>query len=64
MLSQTAAGLHWHDYRKTARAGRKIGHVTVTAKNETGLRDRAGQLATRLGVSAELNLEAVYFPAT
>ena len=23
-------GLHWHDYGKTPRPGRKLGHVTVT----------------------------------
>ncbi len=53
------AGLHWHDYHKTARAGRKIGHVTVTADNEAELRARAAQLAGKLGVAAELNLKAV-----
>jgi len=52
-------GVHWHDYRKTARAGRKIGHVTVTAGSEAGLKARAAQLAAELGVAAELNLEAV-----
>jgi 5-(carboxyamino)imidazole ribonucleotide synthase len=51
--------VHWHDYHKTARDGRKIGHVTVTAPNEAGLRARAAQLASELGVAAELNLEAV-----
>jgi 5-(carboxyamino)imidazole ribonucleotide synthase len=56
---QSPPDVHWHDYRKTARAGRKIGHVTVTDKTETGLRAAAAQLAARLGVSAELNLEAV-----
>jgi len=53
------AGLHWHDYHKTARAGRKIGHVTVTADNDAELRARAAQLAGKLGVAAELNLEAI-----
>ncbi len=53
------AGLHWHDYHKTARAGRKIGHVTVTADNKAELRARAAQLAGKLGVAAELNLEAI-----
>ncbi|MCP4045762.1 MAG: 5-(carboxyamino)imidazole ribonucleotide synthase [Gammaproteobacteria bacterium] len=53
------AGLHWHDYHKTARAGRKIGHVTVTGDNEAELRARAAQLAGKLGVAAELNLEAI-----
>jgi len=52
-------GLHWHDYHKTARAGRKIGHVTVTAESEAGLRARAAQLAGELGMAAELNLETL-----
>jgi len=55
----TRAAEHWHDYHKTARAGRKIGHVTVTAESQAGLRARAAQLASELGVAAELNLEAV-----
>lgn len=55
----TLAAVHWHDYHKTARCGRKIGHVTVTAKSEAGLRARAAQLAGELGVVAELNLETI-----
>jgi len=53
------AGLNWHDYHKTRRAGRKIGHVTVTADNEAELEASAAQLARELGVAAELNLKAV-----
>jgi 5-(carboxyamino)imidazole ribonucleotide synthase len=30
-------GLHVHDYRKTARAGRKVGHVTLCAPDEAHL---------------------------
>ena len=52
-------GLHWHDYHKTPRDGRKIGHVTVTADGETELKARATQLAGQLGVSTELDFEAV-----
>jgi 5-(carboxyamino)imidazole ribonucleotide synthase len=51
--------MHWHDYRKTPREGRKIGHVTVTAKSEVALRARASQLAAELGVAAELGLETI-----
>ena len=54
------AGVHWHDYHKTPRVGRKIGHVTVTAESETGLKARATQLAANLGVVAELDLESVF----
>lgn len=52
-------GVHWHDYHKTPRAGRKIGHVTVTAESETGLKARAAQLAAELGLVAEMNLEVL-----
>ena len=52
-------GLHWHDYHKTPRDGRKIGHVTLTAESEAQLMARASELAARLGVAAELDLEAV-----
>lgn len=52
-------GVHWHDYHKTPREGRKIGHVTVTAESDTGLKARAAQLASELGVAAELNFETI-----
>jgi 5-(carboxyamino)imidazole ribonucleotide synthase len=25
-------GLHWHDYGKSARPGRKLGHITLVEK--------------------------------
>jgi len=50
---------HWHDYHKTARTGRKIGHVTVAAESDVGLRAKAAQLAGDLGVAAEINLETL-----
>ena len=53
------ASVHWHDYHKAARAGRKIGHVTVTANTPSGLHAKSAQLAAELGVAAELNLSAV-----
>jgi len=51
--------LYWHDYHKTARTGRKIGHVTVIAESVAGLRARAAQLASGLGTAAEINLETL-----
>jgi 5-(carboxyamino)imidazole ribonucleotide synthase len=57
--AETSAAVHWHDYRKTPRDGRKIGHVTVTATSEAGLHAGAAALAAELGVSAEMNLESV-----
>ena len=56
---QSIPGIHWNDYQKTPRDGRKIGHVTVCAESESGLRAKAAQLASELGVAAELNLETV-----
>jgi 5-(carboxyamino)imidazole ribonucleotide synthase len=32
-------GLHWHDYGKTARPGRKLGHITLV-EGSAALRDR------------------------
>ena len=54
-----SASVHWHDYHKTPRENRKIGHVTVTANTAAALRARSVQLASALGVAAELDLEAV-----
>jgi 5-(carboxyamino)imidazole ribonucleotide synthase len=31
------AGVHWHDYGKAPRAGRKTGHATVRADDIDGL---------------------------
>jgi len=42
-------GLHWHDYGKQARPGRKIGHATLTAPSKEALRERATQLADIAG---------------
>ncbi len=56
---QPTSGLHWHDYKKSPRDGRKVGHVTVCAESEAGLKAKSAQLASELGVAAELNLETV-----
>jgi 5-(carboxyamino)imidazole ribonucleotide synthase len=41
-------GAHWHDYGKSPRPGRKLGHVTVVKGNRAA-RDRAErQLRRRL----------------
>jgi len=57
--SAAPANIHWHDYHKTPRENRKIGHVTVTANTAASLRAKSAQLASELGVAAELDLEAV-----
>jgi len=42
-------GLHWHDYGKQPRPGRKIGHATLTAASMAELRERAEQVASIAG---------------
>ncbi len=42
-------GLHWHDYGKEPRPGRKIGHATLTAESPEVLKDRAAQVAEIAG---------------
>ena len=46
----TVPGLHWHDYGKSARPGRKVGHATLRADSAAQLADaleRAGQVLQR-----------------
>lgn len=38
-------GLHWHDYGKAPRTGRKVGHVTVCAPDRRRLQERLAQAA-------------------
>lgn len=42
-------GLHWHEYGKEARPGRKIGHATLTAPDFAELRHRGARIAGELG---------------
>lgn len=42
------AGAHWHDYGKSARPGRKVGHATLRAAHWNALRKRAISLAAEL----------------
>jgi len=50
-------GLHWHDYCKQARPGRKIGHATVTAPDHAQLLQRGLGIARDLGGNWEQLLE-------
>lgn len=46
----TEAGGHWHDYGKTARKGRKVGHATLREDSKAALADaleRTGQALSR-----------------
>jgi len=47
-------GGHWHDYGKSPRAGRKLGHATVCADAPGVLRDWLGELGLRLGRQAQV----------
>ena len=42
-------GLHWHDYGKEPRPGRKIGHATLTADSKSELMEKAQSLARIAG---------------
>lgn len=48
------ADVHWHDYGKTPRAGRKVGHATVCAGTHAQLLQRAEALAAALHRDAQL----------
>jgi 5-(carboxyamino)imidazole ribonucleotide synthase len=48
-MAMAIPGLHWHDYGKAPRPGRKIGHATLTAESGDTLRDRAVTLAAVAG---------------
>lgn len=41
-------GVHWHDYGKSTRAGRKVGHVTLTADPSSTLRAGVDALCAAL----------------
>lgn len=42
-------GVHWHDYGKAPRPGRKIGHATLTADSAEQLNSRANEIAQIAG---------------
>ncbi|GAB3793385.1 5-(carboxyamino)imidazole ribonucleotide synthase [Dyella agri] len=45
---------HWHDYGKSARAGRKVGHTTVCAPDAVRLAQRLEALGCELGREAQV----------
>jgi len=47
-------GGHWHDYGKSPRAGRKLGHATMRADSAEVLRELLGELGQRLGRQAQV----------
>jgi 5-(carboxyamino)imidazole ribonucleotide synthase len=47
-------GLHWHDYGKSARPGRKVGHATVRADSALQLADALQAVGGALGRQAQV----------
>jgi 5-(carboxyamino)imidazole ribonucleotide synthase len=50
----TAAGGHWHDYGKSPRPGRKVGHATLRADGAEELAAVLQQVGTALGREAQV----------
>lgn len=48
------AGLHWHDYGKSPREGRKVGHATCVAMTADGLKAQLEAAGKALGRSAQV----------
>lgn len=45
---------HWHDYGKSPRAGRKVGHATLCGDDPHELADRLERVGAALGVSPQV----------
>jgi 5-(carboxyamino)imidazole ribonucleotide synthase len=45
---------HWHDYGKSPRAGRKVGHATLCADNAVQMGERLTRVARALGREAQV----------
>jgi len=52
VLSQ--AGGHWHDYGKSARAGRKVGHATLRADDAVALSEALSNVGDALSRQAQV----------
>lgn len=48
------AGGHWHDYGKSPRAGRKVGHATVREDGNVGLVESLRRIGQALGRDAQV----------
>jgi len=51
-------GAHWHDYRKSARAGRKVGHATLNAADAAGLAALLPRAGDRIDPAHRAELDA------
>ena len=49
-----AAGAHWHDYGKSPRPGRKVGHATVRSDSVTGLAQALERVGDALGRESQV----------
>jgi 5-(carboxyamino)imidazole ribonucleotide synthase len=47
--SLALSGVHWHDYGKKARSGRKVGHVTLTADDAEAVTQRVRRILPLIG---------------
>ncbi len=47
-------GGHWHDYGKSPRAGRKVGHATLRADSQAVLADALGRTGQALGRATQI----------
>jgi len=47
-------GMHWHDYGKQSRAGRKVGHATLRVDSSAALADALRQAGEALGRQAQV----------
>jgi 5-(carboxyamino)imidazole ribonucleotide synthase len=45
---------HWHDYGKSARAGRKVGHATFRADGAAELQAALARVGAALGRGAQV----------
>ncbi|MEO6968262.1 MAG: 5-(carboxyamino)imidazole ribonucleotide synthase [Rhodanobacteraceae bacterium] len=59
-------GAHWHDYGKSPRAGRKVGHATICADNELALAETLRRIGAALDRDAQVApvLQALTEPQT
>jgi len=48
------SGGHWHDYGKSPRAGRKVGHATLRADDPVALADALERIGRALGREAQV----------
>ena len=51
----TVPGLHWHDYGKSARPGRKVGHATLRADSPAQLAHALQQAGHALGRQSQVD---------